>query len=356
MKKINHIFHFKNSLIILYIIFVLFNFVFFLYLKQEREDTIANQDNVPFPVYDSAGIDTYMKNIDKYYVDNFPFKYNYISFSNILKAKVFHSLNSSNNVIVGKSGWLFYNACVSDDLGMNEYSGYNKWDQDQLSKVARNIRTIERWCSAHQIKFELIICPNKQSIYNEYLPAYYKKRSDNRYDQLISVLPNTINIKKIFLDFRKKTNLPLYFKTDTHWNYFGAYLACNELNKKLNPQFPLKKFNQISLKSYSVNRGFDLANMLALKDNYTDFMDSVGFKKPATYKIPHLVIVHDSYLTAMEPSLNYMFAKITQRHLYNDGMPTPEFLLNSKADVFVIELVERYKELLTKDIPADFYK
>ena len=356
MKKLAYIFHYKNSLIVVYIIFVVFNFVFFLSLKQEREDTIANKNNISFPLYDSAGIDKYMENINKYYVDYFPFKYNYISLSNTLKTKVFDNLNSSSNVIVGKDGWIFYNACVFDSLGMNEYVGYKKWNKEQLSKVARNVRTIERWCNAHQIKFELIICPNKQSIYEDYLPACYKKKSENRYDQLISILPNTINIKKMFLNFRKKSNFPLYYKTDTHWNLFGAYLVCNELNQKFKRKFPLKNFNQISLKTYQVNRGFDLANMLALKDDYTDYMDSLVFIKPAIYKIPHLVIVHDSYLSAMEPSLNYMFSKITQRNLYEDGIPSPEFLINCKADVFVIELVERYKEFLTKDIPSDFYE
>jgi hypothetical protein len=41
--------------------------------------------------------------------------------------------------------------------------------------------------------------------------------------------------------------------------------------------------------------------------------------------------------------------------LYTDGIPSPSYLLENKPDVFIIELVERYKEILTNDIHADFY-
>lgn len=343
-------------MVYVYIIFVVFNMVFFLLLKQESEDTIANKTKTPFPKYDTSGIDGFMQNLENHYIDYFPFKYTYVSFSNKLKAKVFNNLSANNSVIVGKSGWLFYNSCVYDTLGMNEYAGYKPWNKDQLLKVTQNIKAIQSWCAKNHIKFEVIICPNKQSIYSEYLPSYYKKRSNSRYDQLMATFPNMINAKKMFLEFKKKSNQALYYRTDTHWNLFAGYLVCNELNRKLKTQFPLKNFNQIKLKSSIVNNGFDLANMLALKDDYIDFATEVEFKVPPIYKIPHLMVVHDSYLGFMETHLDYMFTKVTKRQLYSDGIPSPEVLLSSKTDVFVIELVERYKEILTGDIHPDFFK
>ena len=356
MKNKTHILHFENLLVIVYITFTIFNFLFFIFLKQDSEDTISNRTKTPFPTYDTSGVDGFMRNIDKHYVDYFPFKYQYISFSNTLKAKLFNNLNASNSVVVGKQGWLFYNACVFDLVGMNEYTGHKPWTKEEVSRITEHIKTIENWCKRHQIKFEVIICPNKQSVYSEYLPAHYTKAADNRYDQLMEANPELMNIKKMFYDYRKKSKQQLYYKTDTHWNLFGAYLVCNELNNRWKTQFPLENFNQIAVHDSLVNNGFDLANMLALKDSYSDIMTSLEFQKPASFKIPHLVVVNDSYLGSMEPSLNYMFEKITQRHLFQDGIPSPEVLLKSKTDVFMIELVERYKDILLWDIHPDFYK
>lgn len=357
MNKLLKIVSFKNSVAFVFLFAIFFNFLFFFILKHEKEDTIGNKAKAPFPKYDSIGIKGFMKNFDNHFIDYFPFKYNYISFSNLLRAKVFYSLNSSNSVITGRNNWLFYNACIFDSVGMNEYVGYNKWDNKQLNKVICNLNAIDNWCKKNNIKFELIICPNKQSIYSEYLPKCYMKKENNRYDQLMESLPNLINLKKIFLNYKKESKQLLYYETDTHWNLFGAYLATKELFKKLKPSFPkINNFNQISIHDSIVFHGFDLANMLAVKNFYYDIYTDIRFLQKNDNKIPHLVIVHDSYLGYMEPSLNQLFTKITPRDLYSNGIPSPEYLINNKTDVFVIELVERYKELLTWDIHPDYYK
>jgi hypothetical protein len=357
MNKILKIVSFKNSVAFVFLFVIFFNFLFFLILKQQKEDTIENQTKVSFPKYDSTGIKGFMKNFDEYFEDHLPYKYNYISFSNLLKAKVFYSLNSSNSVITGQHNWLFYNACVFDDIGMNEYTGYNNWDTKQLNKVIKNITAINNWCQKNNIKFELIICPNKHSIYSEYLPKCYTKKDKNRYDQLMESLPDLINLKEVFLNYKKKSKQLLYYKTDSHWNLFGGYLATNELFKKLKPGFPkLNNSNQISINDSLVYHGFDLANMLAIKNCYHDIYTDIHFSQNNDNKIPHLIIVHDSYLGFMGPSLNQLFTKITTRDLYSDGIPPPEYLITNKADVFVIELVERYKELLTGEIHPDYYR
>jgi hypothetical protein len=58
----------------------------------------------------------------------------------------------------------------------------------------------------------------------------------------------------------------------------------------------------------------------------------------------------------MTPSLEKVFSKISPKYIFESGLLSPEILLKEKADVFVIELVERYKMSLCGDIHPDFYK
>ncbi len=357
MRKVNKIMNFKNGVTFIFLFFLALNFLAFIVLKQESTDGYSNKIKTPFPKYDSTGVEGFMIGFEKHFNDYLPFKYKYISISNFSKVKL-KALNASNNVIVGNNDWLFYNACIFDSLGLNEYSGCKKWNKNQVDKVAKNITAIKNWCHKNNIKFELIICPNKQSIYSEYLPSCYAKQSDNRCDQLMNAVPSLINLKSIFLNHKNQSKQNLYYKTDTHWNLFGAYLASKELYNKWKPFYPeLNDISKVLFKDSIIPNGLDLANMLVLNDFYKDSYTDVKFETQNNgKKIPKLLIVHDSFLGSMKPFLNQLFSSITTRHLYSDGIPTPEYLLNYKPDVFVIEYVERYKECLLWDIHPDFFK
>lgn len=357
MRRIYNIFNFKNGITFVFLFFIALNFLLFLVIKQETIDEYSNKIKAPLPKYDSTGIEGLMIGFDKHFNDYLPFKYNYISLSNFCKVK-FKAFNSSRNVIIGNDDWLFYNACIFDSTGLNEYSGFNPWNAEQLYQVAKNINAIKNWCQKNNIKFELVLCPNKQSIYSEYLPSCYTKIGDNRYDQLMKSVPDLINLKAIFLKHKNQSKQPLYYKTDTHWNLFGAYLASKELYKKWKPFYPeLNDISKVSFQDSIIPNGLDLANMLVLNNFYKDSYTDVEFETQNNgKKIPQLLIVHDSFLSSMLPSLNQLFSNITTRHLYSEGIPSPEYLLKHKPDVFIIEYVERYKECLVWDIHPDFFK
>mgnify|MGYP002362444673 CR=1 FL=1 len=328
----------------------------FFVLKKEPIDFIQNKENATLPVYDTNGVTVYFKKWFHYIEDHFPFKNDYISLSNKTRGIILNSFNAKDKVVLGKNNWLYYNACIYDDNGLNEFCGFNKWDTQQLNKVIENLKTLKKWCGKNNINFEVILCPNKQSIYPEYLPNVYEKNSDNRYEQITKALPDIINLKSIFQS--EKTKNPkqlLYYKTDTHWNEYGAWFATKALQERLLGSFPFIDDLSYTLKDSLVNHGNDLANMLSLSNNYCDTFCIVKFKNKNPQKINHLVVVSDSFLGSMESSLNQLFTKITTRHLYNDGIPSPQYLLENKTDVFVIELVERYKELLTLNISPDYY-
>lgn len=347
----------KNITSFAFLLFIGLHFILFFTFKKESIDFVQNRENSIIPTYDTSGTSLYLKKWFQYAEDHFPFKNNYIKQSNYTKGVWFNSFNVKNKVIIGKNNWLFYNASIYDEEGLNEFAGFNSWKPEQLNKVVNNIKTIKNWCNKNNIQFEVIICPNKQTIYPEFLPHYYLKIHDSRLTQLTKALPEIINLENI-LNTSKRENPKqlLYYKTDTHWNEYGALLATQELRKRLVFNFPYIDDLSYNLKDSTSLTGIDLANMIALKDKYVDYIPVIKFNNKTPKKIPLLIIVSDSFSGSLGPSLNQLFTTINYRHLYADGIPSPQYLLENKTDVFIIELVERYKELLNGDIHSDFYK
>jgi hypothetical protein len=347
----------KNITPFAFLLFISLHLVLFLIIKKEPIDFVQNRENSLIPTYDTSGTTVYFKKWYHYVEDHFPFKNEYIKQSNLTKGVWFNSFNVKNKVIIGNNGWLFYNSCIYDEEGLNEFAGFDFWKPEQLNKVVENINTINRWCKRNKIQFEVMICPNKQTIYPEYLPSIYLNKHDSRLTQLTKALPEIINLESILKTSKNENPKQLlYYKTDTHWNEYGALLASKELRKRLLPNFPFIDDLSFSLKDSTSFTGFDLANMLSLKDNFVDYIPLIKFNNKSPKKIPLLVIVNDSFSGSLGMSLNQLFTTINYRHLYTDGIPSPEYLLKNKTDVFMIELVERYKELLTGDIHPDFYK
>ncbi len=299
----------------------------------------------------------YFKQWYHYVNDHVPFKNEYIKQSNSVKGLYVNAYNANNRVIVGKNEWLFYNACELDAPGMNEYIGLDPLDNKTLLNIVANLKALKKWCNANDIVFQVIICPNKQTVYPEYLPAIYQKQKPNRLNQIMELYPEIINLEHIFISEKKKnpTRL-LYYKTDSHWNEYGACFATKELHKKLLSKFPYIDDLSYTLKDTGVSFGYDLANMIGLKQHYRDSFPIVRFHHNNLQKIPRIVVVHDSYLGSMNLSLNQLFSEIIERPVFGAGIPTPQELLDSKADVFMIEVVERYSGMLSGNFHPDYYK
>lgn len=347
----------KNITPFAFLLFISLHLVLFLTIKKEPIDFVQNRENSLIPTYDTSGTTVYFKKWYHYVEDHFPFKNDYIKQSNLTKGVWFNSFNVKNKVIIGNNGWLFYNSCIYDEEGLNEYAGFDSWKPRQLNKVVENINTINRWCNRNNIQFEVMICPNKQTIYHEFLPGLYLNKHESRLTQLTNTLPEIINLETILKTSKKENPKQLlYYKTDTHWNSYGALLATKELRKRLVTKFPYIDDLSCSIKDSVINHGLDLANVIGLNTVYSDSVPIVKYKNLESQKIPHLLIVHDSFLFSLNPSLNQLFTKVTPSFLYNGGFLSPQIILENKTDVFIIELVERYKDVLTGDIHPDFYK
>ena len=154
---------------------------------------------------------------------------------------VITSQNEIDKVLKGKSNWLFL---TNDSNSSLDYITGSMVLDSQIINVWYDV-LCRRSQFSHSIgcRYLSIIVPEKESIYDEYLPDQYSV-SDKR--PLIELLnkcsdESTLNLCNEFSEC--STDEFLYYKGDTHWNYYGAYLAYSLLMKNLEMESSIVPFD-----------------------------------------------------------------------------------------------------------------
>lgn len=149
------------------------------------------------------------------------------------------SLNSGQ-AIVGQQDWLylgdFYEGAVTA-----RRRGTTAADQATAQQISQAQQAWEIWMRQRGVRvFRVMVGPDKESIYPEFLPGWAKPSASSRTDTLIAAVG-----KGIYLDLRPalekaKAQLSqlLYYKTDTHWNSLAGWIAVRTLTQELSRTEP----------------------------------------------------------------------------------------------------------------------
>jgi hypothetical protein len=164
----------------------------------------------------------YFKAIDAFVSDNIGLRNQMLSVKKSLDRK----LNGSGNsrVIAGKDGWFFYNASavIERNLGL-EFNEY------RVKNITNHVLEAKELSDKVGANFIAIPVPNKHSVYMDKLPSWaqgHQKRNEQRAttEALIEHGVQVSDPYSLFQNYDLDTT-PLYFRRDTHWNDFGAYIA-----------------------------------------------------------------------------------------------------------------------------------
>ncbi len=314
--------------------------------KNEENRTLAPK----VPVYDVKGYEAYFN-------DHFGFRRELVSLCSLWKGITGNRL-ISKEVLKGKDGWLFYTTDNADFDPIATYQGKNLYDAERLQTICGNLQKITDDLREKNIRFLVVIPPNKCTVYPEYLPdAVRIPGEQTRLDQIKNYLADHSTVD--FLDVRplfaeKKKGDTLYYKTDTHWNEYGAYFAAQEILSHLG-------LHTDSLEDYSVEKstvdGKDLARMAALSHVVMDDMVSVrpknGFQAVPTageldtdkigvfekkMDAPSMMIYRDSFTVAMFPFLAEHFQKSVSNWSFHIKESDIEAY---RPDIVILEILER---------------
>lgn len=303
----------------------------------------------------------FYKDVENFFIDNFIFRENIIFIFSFYKYFIF-SEAISDIVIIGKNGWFF----LGDSNSREYFSNNKQLSKNTLSMWKKTIDIKTDIAKSKNIDYFFLISPNKESIY----PMYYPDKQENNtsiFDQLLLFFENNnisiINLKEVFLN----SELPTYFKTDHHWNKYGAYLAYEAIMKsKHNLSSDFEKFYFKKKK----NNGGDLINSMQLnnfileENNYEPYSSVILNCEEMTIDLKYInksnlhpirvrdcdnsksknkaVIFHDSfgpYLT------NYFDASFSQTIYIWDYPSVDQYKMivdDLKPDIIIEQRVERH--------------
>jgi len=331
-------------------------------LKEKRK--LAGQPR--FSLHDPLG---YLRGYESYFNDNFGFRGILVFCHNWTQVVVFRT-SPLDKVVIGRDGWLFLGRETKFRNEIDYFRSTRLFSGPELERWRTALQQRWQWLRQRGIFYIFMVVPNKSTIYPEYLPASIRKaNAQSRLDQLLAALRRdpdfpVLDLRETLL--REKKNLPLFYRSDTHWTELGAYYAFRETMEKLATAFPDARppsLDQFTVESSGRFNG-DLALMLSLpngrfreaeirlrakapeppssssaKRKLGPFSREIISECPSG-ALPTALIVHDSFMHQLKPFFRPRFRRLIYiwdwwLHFF------PEEIAREKPQIVIDEMVER---------------
>lgn len=289
--------------------------------------------------------------LKNFYLDNYGTKATLVKEYINFKSKFSKENPIPNRVIKGKNGWLYlgnyYNNVFNNSFGNNTFS------DKQFNAIKNNLINCNNYLKAKNIKFYTVIAPDKNKIYQEFLP-FQLKQNLNNVELLNQVLPEdlkVIDLEKTLL-YNKK-NQQLYLKTDTHWNHYGAFHGFKKILKHIDKDNNLKMVKLSDFNTFTENNfQGDLTRMIQstitetnIKLKAKPYFETEVINYNSYYQHYRningkgkIMIYRDSFSNALIPFLNATFKEVILIKKHN----LDKALIKSfNPDIVLFEIIER---------------
>jgi hypothetical protein len=267
------------------------------------------------------------------------------------------------NVLLGKDGWMHY----MGDGELNYFQNARRLENEK--ELVKRLKTLNQHLKSQGITLVIAIAPNKSTIYPDTLPEQITPLSERSWlDSLISYsgeehMPLIVDLRPPLLTARQDQDV--FYKTDTHWNGYGAFAAYKAIINALKSSYPeLKPYEIADLNLKLVIKNNDVHDipkvvgintikeptlLIAPKKPFVQTLHPVDyygynqFSSIPDSTLPTLLTFHDSQGTYyLNDYLSMNFGKSYFIHC----LSIPEYLTQEaieqfKPDVIVIEIVER---------------
>ena len=279
----------------------------------------------------------------------------------------------SKSVIEGKDGWYF----TTNDGSEDYYKGTNILTETEMQEWKSSITALDDICKEKGVSLQILIAPNKEQVYSEYMPKCRIENDVKRQDVFCQYMEDNSDVGYSYplaALKEEKGDMPLYFKQDSHWNQIGAYTGLMDVYKNLGLEtVPVSEMSV----SEVMCKGGDLAGLGNLsEDEYPDYIfdrnaDGISIYLPrgehteqaaydleiysnpdAKYADRKVAVIGDSFRSAVVCSVKYDFKETLNAHkdeVYRNTDAVTEYLNDlGDGDVLLIVLVERNDEKLPK--------
>ncbi len=246
---------------------------------------------------------------------------------------------AAGGVITGKDGWYY----TTFDSATADYKGSNLYTAGQLQIILANFLNMRDTLEADGIEFVVFLAPNKEHVYDEYMPDSSGKlapytRIRQIYDLLVSNGIKVIYPEEELREAKERYPYESYYKTDSHWNGVGTYLCSKLLMEELGYEMP--ELEDLTVIPYGVDDK-DCAQLLGRS------LPDVGYTVTGYEGSPksdkRIFICGDSFgmelYDCLAPVTDDCF--IIHRDLYTSDMP-----YKRESNVVVYEILERFMDVI----------
>ena len=347
---------------------------------------IADRDNIseyekrrlanpPEWHWDSRLLNEFPEQFTRFFDDHYGLRNALVQRSQDLKKK-FLGKSPTWSVIRGEQGWLFLNKRGS----LRDHIGHGRLDKPALDQWQQHLLDKRDWLQSLGIAYFFVPIPNKMTLFSHFLPARIREHSgETRLDQLLAHLEKEgrfqgyANLEPALASYRDShPDIPLYFKTDTHWTSHGAFIAYRQIMQSLTrvlPQLePPLTLEQMRYQHRA--KDGDLANIIDMNAQIDEatynlvprepcaaetYLELSAFAQTPAYqanqkKLPEFngcrekaftaVVVHDSFGAYLKPFLSESFKRVIYMRSYDLG-GMESFLRQERPDLYLDLRIER---------------
>jgi alginate O-acetyltransferase complex protein AlgJ len=187
-----------------------------------------------------------------------------------------HGISTNpDQVFIGKEDWLYlgeqYGKTVSRDR-----NGTTAQDYKIAGAIGRATESWSQWLNFNGVRvFRVMLGPDKGTIYPEFLPDWAQPAATTATDTLLANVSEGLYIdtRPALKTAKSEFSESLYYKTDTHWNSLGAWVAFRAFEKdvaRAEPDLQLLSEHHVRVSKVNRRQGGDLAKFLRLKDTLRD--------------------------------------------------------------------------------------
>jgi alginate O-acetyltransferase complex protein AlgJ len=339
------------------------------------------------PVYNLA-TKVSLSNIEKIKWWKASFLYN-IDFVLPVVGGAYESLGVSINpgqVVLGKSGWFFLGDDHAQSISIKR-AGVTPQNLPVVESIVNNQLDWQRWLARHGVKqYRVLIGPDKDSIYPEFLPNWAAHSARQVSAELLQRAGPDLYVDAFTPLLQDKGKYPpLYFKSDTHWNRLGAWVAFKALSENLGRAEPellwpnsslakvdkivsvpggdLSRFQRVEEWTRDHDIVLDDENLRNLSIEQIDYdtlkSSSTGRNEPLEAPRKPLLVVsakalnnkrvlwlRDSFGISLSPFVAQTFSQVLQVHYDSvDADKFAELVESFKPDYVIFSAVERVSRM-----------
>jgi alginate O-acetyltransferase complex protein AlgJ len=309
-----------------------------------------------------------------------------VDFALSFTSRLFYPLGIStnpNDVIIGKDDWLYLGDKHEKTITVTR-RGSNAEAAEAAWQIGLATKSWQQWLKRKGVRlYRVMLVPDKSTIYPEFLPDWAQPAADSATNTLLANISQGLYVdtRPALRAAKSQFSEPLYYKTDTHWNSLGAWVAFRAFAMEVaRTEAGLRWLpeQQVRVQKVIERHGGDLGRLLRISEMLRDSEVAIEIdrerpieteqydfgtghltvsggnpqveapERPLLVKSKHalnqnrVLWVRDSFGTALAPFMAATFTETLQLH-YEESDPAlfARLVETYKPDYVFITVVER---------------